>query len=336
MVLNDPARDHRAVTVDLWHPAPPEARQAPRSAYTFLPGVAYDSVLAAADVEAATDGPFPLVVYSHGSGGMRFVAAHLAELLASHGFVVAAPDHAGNTVFDVVFGTEAPRERNEVERPADVAFVITAVLDGALAPGVVDPERVGVVGHSFGGFTALASVAGHRDVPADPRVRAVAAHAPWTWLAREPGVTPGPLLADEALARVAVPTLLISGTVDRTTPPKANTDRPWRLIPGRPAYRVDIVDAGHQAFTDVGLHQRMLAGRPDIPADVVALIDDFAATATAPDLIDLDLAHQIIDGCTVAFLRRHLAADGSDGSDDCDVGRAAAAGGDAVRFEHRS
>lgn len=49
-----------------------------------------------------------------------------------------------------------------------------------------------------------------------------------------------------------MPALLISGTVDRTTPPKANTDRPWRLVTGQPAYRVDIADAGHQAFTDVG------------------------------------------------------------------------------------
>ncbi len=43
-------------------------------------------------------GPYPLVVFSHGNGGMRLQSLFFTEYLASHGYVVAAPDHMGNTL----------------------------------------------------------------------------------------------------------------------------------------------------------------------------------------------------------------------------------------------
>ena len=55
-----------------------------------------------------TKGPFPLVVYSHGSGGQRYVSAFLTEALAARGFVVAAADHTGNTALDVFTKTQLP------------------------------------------------------------------------------------------------------------------------------------------------------------------------------------------------------------------------------------
>lgn len=55
----------------------------------------------------AAPGPFPLVVYSHGNGGLRYVSAFLTEHLASHGFIVVAPDHVGNTAIDSFAGFTA-------------------------------------------------------------------------------------------------------------------------------------------------------------------------------------------------------------------------------------
>ena len=76
----------------------------------------------------ADGGPYPLALYSHGSSGQRFVASGNAELLASHGFVVAAPDHTGNTAFDAFLNTTAPQDQLAVDRPTDAEFVITELL----------------------------------------------------------------------------------------------------------------------------------------------------------------------------------------------------------------
>ena len=45
-----------------------------------------------------SDAPYPLVIYSSGNMWYRQAAAYLAEHLASHGFVVMAADHTGNTL----------------------------------------------------------------------------------------------------------------------------------------------------------------------------------------------------------------------------------------------
>ena len=306
ITLVDEARDGRALTVDVWYPADAEAAaDAPAAVYSFIPGIEFTSEVAAADVPVDDGGPYPLVIYSHGSGGQRFVASDNAELLASHGFVVAAPDHVGNTAFDAFLGTEAPDEQIAVDRPTDTAFVITELLaeseaaDTPLA-GALDPERIGIYGHSFGGYTALTAVSGTDSVPPDERIVAAIAQAPATRL-----------ITDAQLEAVAVPTMLLSGTADITTPVADNTERAWELISGRPLYRVDITDGGHQSFTDVCDYQALAPELPDAPEALVAFIDDYAVEGCAPELIDIDTAQEIIDTYTVAFLLHHVAGDDS-------------------------
>ena len=72
--------------------------------------------------EIATDGPFPLVVYSHGSGGIRYLASYYTEAIASHGYVVAAPDHTGNTAADRLLGAEADFDVALELSPQDAAM----------------------------------------------------------------------------------------------------------------------------------------------------------------------------------------------------------------------
>ena len=98
VTLTDPARDGRELTVDLWYPSDAEVEpDAERATYDFIPGIAAPSEQAVAGIAPSDDGPFPVVGYSHGNNGVRFISAFLTEQLASHGFVVAAADHAGNT-----------------------------------------------------------------------------------------------------------------------------------------------------------------------------------------------------------------------------------------------
>ena len=49
-------------------------------------------------------GPFPVVIYSHGSGGLRYIASDYTEAIASYRYIVVAPDHTGNTAVDRLVG----------------------------------------------------------------------------------------------------------------------------------------------------------------------------------------------------------------------------------------
>jgi predicted dienelactone hydrolase len=132
-------------------------------------------------------GPFPLIVFSHGLGGSREGYEYLGRHWASHGYVVALPQHLGSD--DAVWRNKAnPVQEirraamdlgNAMARPLDVRFVLDRLTamnqeDGPLH-GRLDLSAIGMSGHSFGGWTTLA-LAGQvfpRGVTlADPRVKA--------------------------------------------------------------------------------------------------------------------------------------------------------------------
>lgn len=114
------------------------------------------------DAEPDIDGgPYPLIVFSHGLGGMRFQSLFYTEHLASHGFVVIAVDHPGSTFLDMAIAEDAESlinsfalRPNEVLR--EIEFIETLTETGEIFEGVVDLERIAVTGHSFGGYTTAA------------------------------------------------------------------------------------------------------------------------------------------------------------------------------------
>ncbi len=299
------AAEHRErpLTVDVWFPLA-DGTDLPAHQYTFLPGVYYESPVAVtADAERISDGgPFPLVVYSHGSGGLRWIHSDYTETLASHGHVVVAPDHIGNTAFELVADSADPVEEIARNRPADVQAVIDAMVGpSAEVPTPiaerVDGERIAVTGHSFGGFTSYAVVAGYENptgsVPADPRVDAVITLAPAASEA---------LLDDAALMAVTVPSMVIVGTDDKTTPIDPNVERPWELAPGRPAYRVELLSAEHQTFTDVCEYQDFLPTLEQVPALISDTLDSFAEAGCQPDDMPTERAHALTNTFALRFL----------------------------------
>lgn len=96
---------------------------------------------------------------SHGTGGSRLSLEWLADALVQMGFIVAAVDHWGNT-----YDHKIPLEfLKPWERPQDISFVISCLLNQPDLKAVINPDKIGMAGFSFGGYTAMALAGGKFD-----------------------------------------------------------------------------------------------------------------------------------------------------------------------------
>ncbi len=182
-------RDDRTLPIEIWYPAADahvgqDTVDPTRDRYELFPGLAPVTQDAVRDA-APRAGTFPLVAFSHGYGGHRRQTTFLCTHLASHGYVVAAVDHTGNTVaealqdmLNVQTGGE-PADPQVIiptyveKRPRDASFLIDQVLAGTGGvASMIDAERIGIAGHSFGGWTTLVTTA------RDRRIRAALPLAP--------------------------------------------------------------------------------------------------------------------------------------------------------------
>ena len=108
------------------------------------------------------DGKFPLILLSHGAGlaGTPHAVSWIAAPLARQGFVVAAPMHPGNS----------GKNRSAAEtmkiwlRPGDLSETLNAMESDPFFGTHLDHGKVGALGLSLGGNTALA-LAGARIDP---------------------------------------------------------------------------------------------------------------------------------------------------------------------------
>lgn len=151
----------KALDLEIWYPAVVEdgAEADP-----------YPEILLALDAhrEAPPDGrgaPYPVLVFSHGFAAIRYQSAFLTEWLASHGYVVVAPDHPDNTLLDL--DTDATW-RVMLERPDDLRFSVDELraLSGSgheLLGGMARDGDYAVLGHSFGAVTTLILTGGEPD-----------------------------------------------------------------------------------------------------------------------------------------------------------------------------
>lgn len=246
----DPTAAPRELRLSVWYPSTDTSGR--EAEYR---GGAIEDPDAFADAVPAS-GDFPVIVFSHGHQGYAENSSFLMTFLASHGFVVAAPDHTNNTLFD---GSDRATEIY-AQRPAD----ISAVLDHLGASSAIG------LGHSFGGYTlhALAGATYDADLVAacDPDTtgdgfcstmtpaladRFLAGFSDARFLAHI-SMAPGDfrLFGTPGLAAVQVPVLHMTGSQDSQT--GGDSEDIWAALKasGTGAQRVALVGGGHQTFTD--------------------------------------------------------------------------------------
>jgi predicted dienelactone hydrolase len=230
-------RYDRRLTLEIWYPAETQASQPGAYRGVFLRDgktqvTLYGKAVRDAQPKQAAGSPYPLAIISHGYPGNRFLLSHLAENLATKGYVVASIDHPDSTYTDQgKFGSTL------INRPHDQLFVLNAIDElskesGHFLNGLVDTSRTGLIGYSMGGYGAMITagagvtkeaVAFDSGVPAgllavhlagsetheklrDERIKAVVAIAPW-------GMQRG-FWNQEGLARITTPILYVAGSKD--------------------------------------------------------------------------------------------------------------------------
>lgn len=290
--LRDAARDNRRLVCDVWYPVA-------RSAGDDSTGTKRDALCA--------DGTFPLIIFSHGASATRQQSTYLTEHWASHGYVVVAPDHQFNTIFD---NREDRGLQSGIDRPTDCSFVIDHLLarNGDAADQLhqrIDPQRIGATGHSFGGYTVMVLAGATVDAQAaqkmfgkemdqgdfshpDERVKAVIAYAP---------VGP-PLLSPRSLAEIKVPVLVFAGSHDLILPLEKHQLPLFENL-GGPAFLATIEGGSHFCFNNAAFTNLARTVRKD------KMLEEH---------VDRAVADTIVKSLSLAFLNRYVAGDESVGT----------------------
>jgi dienelactone hydrolase len=132
-------------------------------------------------------GRYPLILFSHGLGGHATFQVEVLKSWASAGYVVTAPAYPLSNINADGGFIRTNGFADAANQPADATFVITQVLkrQEALLGGIVDPERIGASGHSFGGSTTYAL--GYSTCCRDRRVKATIPMSACARVVKDPG-----------------------------------------------------------------------------------------------------------------------------------------------------
>lgn len=298
--LHDRSRD-RTFLADLYLPQPPLGSKRKQTS-------------------AIQNQPFPVIVISHGLGSDRTSFIYLAEQLASYGFAVAVPEHPGSNSkqLQLLFSgrTNEVAQPNEfINRPLDVKYLLDQLqrLDTSNPNFRLNLQQVGVVGQSFGGYTALALAGAklnfdhlqtecekHNDIwnvslllqcratelPSikynlqDRRVKAVIAINP---------IVSG-IFGQMGMQQIQVPVMIVSSGFDTVAPalPEQIVPFSWLTIPQK--YLVLIESATH--FSTIG--------ETEPSKEVIAVPE--AAIGPTPAI-----ARRYVSALSVAFFQTYIA-----------------------------
>lgn len=295
--------DHRGrrFPCEIWYPAAADfASQdlAPDSRDHFkVPSV--DSPRNQLAVRDAAGWPdtFPLIAFSHGSArGARRMATFVCTHLSSHGYVVAALDHSEIIAPVMPRNGETKEEKLAraqaviANRVPDMLFLIRSVVNGTgwKWASLVDPERVGLVGYSLGGWTVLATG------EVEPLIQAVVAIAPAGSSKPKPGIAPVKLNFEWSRD---IPTLYLAAQDDVMTPLSGVAE----LFTRTPATKQMVVlrNADHAHFLDEGAQEHEMARSMAWPGDLAWIPKEMRPIT---ELCPVEHAHLLVRGLTVSHM----------------------------------
>ncbi|MEB3225564.1 MAG: alpha/beta fold hydrolase [Synechococcus sp.] len=244
------------------------------------------------------DSPQPqsqLVILSHGFAANRHFLDYLAVHLASYGYTVVTLDHPGSNIQSLLnpglnLDTLLPATEF-VDRPKDIQFVLDQLerfnKEQTLTTRFAT-DNVTVIGHSFGGYTALAIAGGIIDpiaIRAHCQRATPLTRAPGDWLqcaaAKLPydqlnlrdervkqAIALNPLsdqiFGKQGLAQIKIPTLIVASTKDTVTPSLAHQLKPFQQLGGE-KYLVVADGATHMSVTDASNRDSALAQSTLVP-----------------------------------------------------------------------
>ena len=275
-------------------------------------------------------GPYPLVILSPGFSIGASAYAWLAEHLASYGFVVIAPEHhefldPGNELWQAT-----------ISRPQDIltvlAFVDEQVRSGGAFAGLINPDLVAVIGHSYGGYTSLAAGGAQLETESFKAncETAYESDTPVVWLCDQllphigdmaslagldsipEGLWPAwadrrvdaivPMAGDAfffgqaGLAEIRVPVMAIGGTQDNDSPFMWGTHPSYEYASSSTKVMIALDGAEHMIFT---------GSCEKIPW----FLKFFSAEFCSDSGWDRSYAHDLINHFTTAFLLAELKQD---------------------------
>lgn len=206
----------------------------------------------------------PMIVMSHGTGGSYLGHFDTAIALADAGFVVVAMNHTGDNYAD------QSRSADIMDRPRQVSRVIDHMLSTWEGHATIDPQRVGMFGHSAGGFTTLVIIGG---VPDFTKIGPMCRQQPGDFACQLLAKTEGPIIvpattavadarikaavvvapalgftfSPDGLKNVRVPVQLWRAENDVLVPYPRYAEAVRLALPQAPDYHV-VPDAGHFDF----------------------------------------------------------------------------------------
>jgi predicted dienelactone hydrolase len=303
----DPAEGGRPLDLMLIYPAAPAADAVPFEIFLATNLHLYKDAPIVSD-----DLKHPLIMFSHGAGGNGSVYAWFGEYLASHGYLVAMVYHYRANTFD----SSALYVRNRIwQRPRDISLDLSYLLRNKVWGPHIDANQIGVAGHSQGGFTSLwiggakvnpdlflAYQRGWKNNPTVPAylrdqmsldagpARALRDDRVKAAFAMAPGDIQGFGMDAAGLGQMAIPTYLIVGAGDTTTPPKENAAFAAKHIPHA---QLDVLpgQVNHEIF--------------DNECDQVGR-DNYPEACTDAPGVDRAKLHEYIGNAALKFFDKNL------------------------------
>lgn len=305
-------------SVQVFYPASADGLTSTEHITSYRPGDAYPpevaAILAASvpplvaelpldayrDAPINEEGPFPIVLQSHGAGGSNLYSSQHLRHEASWGFVVAAPDHRSRNEVAAVTDTWGGTPTDLDDLANTLAALVAANADPtSVLGGGLDTQRVGAEGHSAG------AAAAYLFALAEPRVK--------VWIGQAPAPAVAPAGAEPPLNR---PAMIVAAESDTLVPlpiAQAQYDgltTPKRLIVVRGSGHSTFVDRCQAIYASGGLAQ-FAEAFPQLSS-----LLDGSGDGCAPGNTDPAVAGSLIDHVMIAQYRIAFGDDRTDVSLD--------------------